>query len=1551
MITFPSTFEKDIKSNQTSITPLIVINDNIYISANKGIFKNKNNIVHYFEDRDLKLSSIKESVDVIERKFKINNLTLKLNNFPVDNVRFSDFLANENLINKYVDVYYKTQSAESINDCVLIYRGAIRRFSHDSKSCNISLEDITEDKLSQKIPYATNFANDVYRAEDKRSPVPMCYGYVDKAPAVLFFETQNELTNKNRLYIAADDVFNTDRNLNLSGFYSGDFDYLLTQDEESEESYANVHPLFIYKDDYYRVLQNVDTSKIEFLTEDGWDWAEYEQYTVLSNYLSIEKKYNGSFPLNPPSNNEFQCIKIRYPKEIKMIPNPSDYSGEDASEVDSELLSVRFEQTGIKSPLFAIDNPIEDLKSKYIITDEHESSFASLPSFDDTLLTMEEDLIYVDDFRPHAYYSTAKGVTNISQEAWHEGAHQNYQWEIKSWLWRYAHNYNTDHYNPTISFIRMPSIKDVAYRVAERLEREFIKNIYEHYFPNKTPEEIEAGVNEATAQGATHDPANIDINWWFYNNATRHNMCYNMSENLNRNWAQRNGLDPVATSAYSRNDFAHPPSFPDNATTLIWRHGYMGYNTEDALYGTATDGYNYNDKRSYAYLCETQAPEYGKPENGFIKHGTEMMQFMGHRTHKWIYFPASWSSDPEFNQGVLENLNCNGKVYRPNPLFNDAYYLNREYGGWDSGFGYSHILVGTEASSLSYNTMFTGYYISGHDYQKTNYYNGKARYFNFFSPEALKIESNHEYLYENIDNFPIYSPIECTHKDHNHNYCVGIKYRAIWNGCDLSSIEGQEYQGQLARTNLSHDGGDQTKLWDWGAYEKVMSKNPTEENSGWHLWIRDDIIGVGGSELSPTIINEENFNFNPKLIIPKNTILACQHKGATHGGSGFTWQGWKFGLGETVSENPDFATIFAGESGADGSTEQRVGFVMPFADLDITDNIKCDTFFFGKVKVDVDVDSIPSSPAPRFLLEVGAADFSLAENSEGNLDWGVWDDSLNPLLDTIFGGSTSAMFSTFPTDANPDGTAFQGDTFVNDSLDERISQFHDPSNYNSLVLQYRADASNDSSAIGKSWNFKSNIYSAGIIHYLQFEGVLESDLYVDVVGRVNNNEDYIISPENVFLSKYTNQVISFDEFNVAENAPYVIEKPCDIIYHVLEQELGLTDIMDLDGIEKARIAHDSISNVAAFSLKEQIKAKQFIQDLCSNSNVLPLFKGTSKFSFATLAGEVSNEDMLIDSSDIIKYSFTRTPVEKIHTLVNVKYKKDYAKDKFLKETGYVDGYDFFGNGDSFSRQSRGYSGFSYDFLGLDRTEKVFTFEADYIRDEEAAKELRDYIFLWNCNQHNIFDLELPIKYMNLEVGDVVSFSSLIDNMKAYGEDYTANVTRNEQTILPYFIVISTDKKPKKMRIKVMQLHRLEGNFQPHQGSISRSIGVKSGFDEESEGTLILMEDLEGLLNFINGNSQFYTEKQKKVSDILQDGYINLDDYNALLDSLGVDNFLLGDLNLDASVNVVDVVALVNQILATQNIENALEIGDFNSDGILNVVDIIAMVNQVLGINN
>jgi len=57
--------------------------------------------------------------------------------------------------------------------------------------------------------------------------------------------------------------------------------------------------------------------------------------------------------------------------------------------------------------------------------------------------------------------------------------------------------------------------------------------------------------------------------------------------------------------------------------------------------------------------------------------------------------------------------------------------------------------------------------------------------------------------------------------------------------------------------------------------------------------------------------------------------------------------------------------------------------------------------------------------------------------------------------------------------------------------------------------------------------------------------------------------------------------------------------------------------------------------------------------------------------------------------------------------------------------------------------------------------------------------------------------------------------------------------------------------------------------------------------------------------------------------------------------------LLGDLNGDGQINVVDIVAAVNLILNGQYDA----IVDMNVDATLNVVDIIIMVNQVLGLGS
>ena len=54
--------------------------------------------------------------------------------------------------------------------------------------------------------------------------------------------------------------------------------------------------------------------------------------------------------------------------------------------------------------------------------------------------------------------------------------------------------------------------------------------------------------------------------------------------------------------------------------------------------------------------------------------------------------------------------------------------------------------------------------------------------------------------------------------------------------------------------------------------------------------------------------------------------------------------------------------------------------------------------------------------------------------------------------------------------------------------------------------------------------------------------------------------------------------------------------------------------------------------------------------------------------------------------------------------------------------------------------------------------------------------------------------------------------------------------------------------------------------------------------------------------------------------------------------------LLGDLNQDGLVNVIDIVVLVNIILGNnQNAESA----DINNDGLVNVIDIVVLVSEIL----
>ena len=59
--------------------------------------------------------------------------------------------------------------------------------------------------------------------------------------------------------------------------------------------------------------------------------------------------------------------------------------------------------------------------------------------------------------------------------------------------------------------------------------------------------------------------------------------------------------------------------------------------------------------------------------------------------------------------------------------------------------------------------------------------------------------------------------------------------------------------------------------------------------------------------------------------------------------------------------------------------------------------------------------------------------------------------------------------------------------------------------------------------------------------------------------------------------------------------------------------------------------------------------------------------------------------------------------------------------------------------------------------------------------------------------------------------------------------------------------------------------------------------------------------------------------------------------------------MVGDLNSDGIINILDVIALVNIIIGSDEPDpSQLYLADINSDGILNILDIVSIINIILG---
>ena len=61
------------------------------------------------------------------------------------------------------------------------------------------------------------------------------------------------------------------------------------------------------------------------------------------------------------------------------------------------------------------------------------------------------------------------------------------------------------------------------------------------------------------------------------------------------------------------------------------------------------------------------------------------------------------------------------------------------------------------------------------------------------------------------------------------------------------------------------------------------------------------------------------------------------------------------------------------------------------------------------------------------------------------------------------------------------------------------------------------------------------------------------------------------------------------------------------------------------------------------------------------------------------------------------------------------------------------------------------------------------------------------------------------------------------------------------------------------------------------------------------------------------------------------------------------NYDIGDINQDYSINILDIIELVNEILSGDTSGIEFYLSDLNDDGILNIQDLISLVNLIFSI--
>ena len=100
--------QNDVTSTVVDTQYLVKISNDIYIASRKQMFGVDESTAQYYEDRDLKISGLSESINLKTKKAQLSKVNIKLSNFEIRGKRISDILfkspINTNLL-KFILIF------------------------------------------------------------------------------------------------------------------------------------------------------------------------------------------------------------------------------------------------------------------------------------------------------------------------------------------------------------------------------------------------------------------------------------------------------------------------------------------------------------------------------------------------------------------------------------------------------------------------------------------------------------------------------------------------------------------------------------------------------------------------------------------------------------------------------------------------------------------------------------------------------------------------------------------------------------------------------------------------------------------------------------------------------------------------------------------------------------------------------------------------------------------------------------------------------------------------------------------------------------------------------------------------------------------------------------------------------------------------------------------------------------------------------------------------------------------------------------------------------